>query len=314
MGSPKISSLFFKTVKDDNTRLLALLGGSANLVQNAVAPIMLPVVEDTPKLTIERSPSFKYTYIAFNLEHPILSNLKVRQAMAMGIDRRSIVDYKFKGMAALSTGLLSPAHWAYEGDVERFNFDVERAKTLLDEAGYPDPDGSGPEPRFEIEFKVSANKFRKAMAELIAHQLADIGIKVTVRAYEWGTFYNDVKSRNFAITTLQWPSVLEPSLLRWIFHSANIPSPDNRAAGANRGAYRNKRVDALLDEGNRETNVEKRRQIYGEVQKILAHDLPYISLWHEDNVAIMKNGAKDYFITPNARFEALKQTEFKEVL
>jgi peptide/nickel transport system substrate-binding protein len=161
----------------------------------------------------------------------------------------------------------------------------------------------------ELEFKVSASKFRVALAELIAHQLADIGISIRVRSYEWGTFYNDIRSRNFQLTTMQWPSVLEPSLLRWIFHSENIPMPDNRAAGANRGAYRNDEVDRLLDAGNRETDREKRRQIYARVQEILAEEVPYVSLWHEDNIAVLRKGTKDYFVTPNARFEGLKQTK-----
>ena len=129
-----------------------------------------------------------------------------------------------------------------------------------------------------------------------------------VRAYEFGTFYADVKARNFELTTMQWPSVLEPSLYRWIFHSANIPSAENRSAGANRGGYRNDRVDELLDAGNRETNRDARKAIYDEVQEILADELPYVSLWHEDNIAIMRKGVEGYWITPNARFEALKET------
>lgn len=307
-GKPKIGKLFFKTVKDDNTRMLALLGQTADLVQNAVSPLMLPVVRDDENLKVISAPSFKYTYIAFNMEHPILKDLRVRQAIAYGIHREPIIEYKFRGLARLSTGMLAPSHWAYNGDVERFDFDPERAKALLDEAGYPDPDGDGPLPRFELEFKVSANKFRVSVVELIANQLADIGIAIKVRASEWGTFYGDIKSRNFALTTMQWPSVLEPSLYRWVFHSENIPTSENRAAGANRGAYRNAEVDRLLDAGNRETDREKRRQLYGKVQAILADDLPYVSLWHEDNIAVLRSGTQGYFVTPNARFEALKQT------
>ncbi|AWV89601.1 ABC transporter substrate-binding protein [Bradymonas sediminis] len=307
-GQPALDRVLFKIVEDDNTRLLAMLGKSADLVQNAVAPLMLPVLEDAERLSVKTAPSFKYTYVAFNLEHPILKNPKVRQAIAHGIDREAIIEYKFRGLARLSTGMLSPGHWAYEGDVATYDFDVERAKKLLDEAGYPDPDGDGPLPRFKLEFKVSANKFRKSLVQLMAHQLARIGIDVTVRSYEWGTFYSDIKSRNFELTTMQWPSVLDPGLYTWIFHSKNIPSPENRSAGANRGAYSNPRVDALLERGEHETDVEKRKAIYHEVQQILAEDLPYISLWHEDNIAVTSVGTQGYFMTPNARFEGLKKT------
>lgn len=308
-GKPKIERLVFKVVKDDNTRLIALLGNTADLVQNAVAPLMLPVVDDNDRLVVESAPSFKYTYIAFNLEHEILDDVRVRKALAHGIDRDAIILHKFRGLARTSTGLLAPNHWAYNPEVETYDYDPKRAMQLLDEAGYPDPDGpDGPLPRFEIEFKVSANKFRQSLAELMAHQLAKIGIAVTVRAYEWGTFFADVKSRNFAMTTLQWPSALEPSLYRWIFHSENIPTAENRSAGANRGAYSNPRVDALLDAGNTETDPEKRKVIYQEVQAILADELPYISLWHEDNIAILRRGTTGYWVTPNARFEALKET------
>ena len=75
-----------------------------------------------------------------------------------------------------------------------------------------------------------------------------------------------------------------------------------------RQAYHNVKIDQLLDAAMVETNQNKRKQLYSEVQKILARELPYVSLWHEDNIAIMKRGTKAYYTTPNARFEALKQT------
>ena len=302
-GRPHIDRLAFRVIRDDNARILALLGGTADLAQNAVSPMMMPVVEDTPGLQVEGAPSFKYTYLAFNLEDPHLKHQKVRQAIAHAIDRERIIEYKFAGTARLSTGIFVPEHWAYEGDVATYDYDPERARQLLDDAGFLAQEG---EPRFELEFKVSANNFRRSLALLIAQQLGEVGIDVRVRAYEWGTFFDDIRSRNFQLTTLQWPSVQEPNLLRWIFHSDNIPTADARAAGANRGAYRNDRVDELLDRGKREPDRERRKEIYAEVQQILAEELPYISLWHEDNVAVLREGVEGYYTTPNAYFDALR--------
>ena len=309
-GEPAIDQLTFRVIEDDNTRLLALLGGAVDLTQNTVQPLMLPVVQESERLEVQRAPSFKYAYIAFNLnpkdpeKKRILGNEKVRQAIAHAIDRQAIIHHKLRGQATPSTGMLSPAHWAYEPDVARYPHDPEKARQLLDEAGFPDPPGEAP--RFELEFKISSNKSRKAIAQLIAQQLGEVGIEVRVRSYEWGTFFHDVKSRNFEMTTLEWPSVIEPNLYHWIFHSSNIPGPDNRSAGANRGSYSNERVDALLEAGQRETDLEKRKAIYGEVQKILADELPYISLWHQDNLAVTRRGVEDYTMTPNARLESLK--------
>ena len=302
-GEPSIQRLIFRVIRDDNARVLALLGDTADLIQNAVSPLMMPVVEDEEGFDIQTAPSFGYTYLGINLDHPILSDQQVRQAIAYAINRDEIIEHKFRGMARPATGMLGPDHWAYEGDVPTYDYNPERARELLDAAGYPSKDG---EPRFELEFKVSASNFRRSLAQLMAQQLGEVGIDVKVRAYEWGTFFSDVQSRNFELTTLQWPGVQEPNLLRWVFHSDNIPSPENRAAGANRGAYENERVDELLDKAQRESDRERRREMYGEVQKILAEELPYVSLWHPDNVAVVREGTEGYYTTPGARYESLR--------
>ncbi len=300
---PAIERLVFRVIRDDNARMLALLGQTADLAQNAVPPLMLPVVEEAEGLQMETAQSFGYTYLAFNLEHPKLSDQKVRQAIAYAINRDEIIEYKYRGTARPSTGMLVPEHWAYEEDVRTYGYDPAKARQLLDEAGFPEDERGV---RMELEFKVSASSFRRSLAQLMAQQMREVGIEVRVRAFEWGTFFDDIRSRNFEMTTLQWPSVQEPDLYRWIFHSENIPTADARAAGANRGAYKNERVDELLDKGRVETERDNRREIYGEVQQILAEELPYISLWHPDNVAVLREGTQGYYTTPNARFDALR--------
>jgi peptide/nickel transport system substrate-binding protein len=133
-----------------------------------------------------------------------------------------------------------------------------------------------------------------------------------VQAFEWGTFFGDIKSRNFELCSLQWPSVTEPDLYAWIFHSRAIPSAENRSAGANRGAYRNQEVDALLDEGRAEPDRDKRRAIYARVQEVLAWDLPYISLWHEDNLLVRQRRLQGYRMVPNARLRHLTDAHLVE--
>src|SRR5204863_2771630 len=119
-----------------------------------------------------------YTYMGLNADDPITGDARVRRAIALAIDRQRIVDTKFGGRAVLSTGMLPPFHWAYEGDVERYGYDPARARALLDEAGHPDPDGAGPRPRFTLSYKTSSNRFRVAVAQVIAAQLAEVGIEL----------------------------------------------------------------------------------------------------------------------------------------
>ncbi len=309
-GAPKLPRVIFRVMPDDNTRLLAMMGGSGQMAQNATAPLMLPVLKEDPDLVIESALSFKYTYLGLNVSTPKLKDVRVRQALALGIDRDEIIRYKFNGTAQKATGLLAPSHWAYKGDVDTWEHDPARARALLDAAGYPDPDGDGPRMRLELTYKTTTNKFRQSIADLIAAQLAEIGVGIKVVAYEWGTFFGDIKSGNFEICALQWPSVTEPDLYAWIFHSSNIPSPENRSAGANRGRYANPALDALLDRGRQEIDRERRKAIYAEVQAILARDLPYISLFHEDNILVRHKDLKGYEIVPNARFRGLERASF----
>lgn len=296
-GKPKIRQLEFVVVRDETTRVLSLLHGDADLLLGGVSPVLLPRLEASPRLKVERRPGAGYAYLAFNLRDPILKHVRVREAFAYAIDRAEIVRYKFKGAARLATGMLPKGHWAY-APATSYGYDPAKAKALLDAAGYPDPDGDGPKKRFNVVYKTSTDRFRKSVALVIARDLEAVGIGVDLRAYEWGTFYGDIKRGRFQITTLKWTPVIEPHLFQWVFDSQSIPAEKNGWVGGNRGGYVNPKLDALVDQAAEELDRDKRAALYAKVQQILARDLPYVSLWHEDTVAIVNRRLKDFDVSP----------------
>ena len=297
-GQPRTRYLVFRTVRDENTRLLALMGGDADLVQNAVTPRLVDAVRDRPDIEVRGVPGVGYNYLAFNLRDPILGRLEVRRAIAHAIDRDRLIEHKFRGVASPSSGMLASNHWAHAADVPRYGFDREKARALLDAAGYPDPPGDAP--RFELNFKTSTDKFRRNLVRLMADDLQAVGIAVDVQGFELGTLLSDAKSGNFQLYTLQWPDPGEPHFYNWLFHSSRIPTPDAPNRGGNRGAYVNPRVDALIDQGKVTTDRTARAEVYRELQRILQTELPYLSLWHEDVVVVFRAGLEGYTPLPNA--------------
>ena len=305
-----IERVQIKTVRDPNARMLVMVGGSADLTQNTLRPDMVPVVKKNAgyRLGVETGPSAILTYLMIQNEDPILSDVRVRRAIAHALDRELLVKAKFAGLAQLATGLLPPTHWAYEPDVALYGFDPERAKRLLDEAGYPDPDGDGPLPRFTLTYKTSADAFRVSIARLIALQLARVGIATDVRSYDFHTFFTDIKAGNYQLASMQTADIVEPDMYTFYFHTSRIPTPEYPNNG-NRWRYRNPAADALMERGRRELDDEARKQIYSELQALMARDLPIIPLWHEDNVQVHNVDLTGYELLPNARLAALARVK-----
>jgi peptide/nickel transport system substrate-binding protein len=301
-GPPAIARLEFLVAANETTRLLRLQKGDLDLVQNAVPPYALKFASELPGRTALREPGINYGYLGFNLADPrgIVSNLKVRQAIAHAVNREQLVQALLYGQARLATGLLAPGNWAYEPDAPTYPFDPARAKALLDEAGFPDPDGDGPQPRFAISYKTSTDKLRMRIAEALARQLADVGIRLERRSLEWGAFFEDVKSGNFETYTLIWVGVIDPDHLYYAFHSSMQPPK-----GANRGRYVNADVDRWLEAARRTSDRDERRRLYGLAQKQIAADCVYVSLWWADNIAVIPTRLHGFFIRPGGDYLSL---------
>ncbi len=300
---PKVPHVEIKFVRDAAARLLMLAGGSADLVQNAFRLDLVDEISARPRIDMQSGPSVFLTYLMMNNTDPILRDKRVRQAIALAVDRETIIRTQFGGRAKLATGLLPASHWAYSPH-PAWTYDPARAKQLLDAAGHPDPDGDGPAPRFSLTYKTSSDAFRVAVARVIAAQLARVGIEVEVRPFEFGTFFADIKKGAYQLGSMQTAALSEADFYFTYFHSSWIPNEHN-PDGYNRWRYRNAEVDELTARGRRELDRERRIEIYDRVQQILDEDMPIVPLYHEDNIVLVNHDVSGYTITPNARLDGL---------
>jgi peptide/nickel transport system substrate-binding protein len=292
----------FLLVRDDNARVLRFEGGGADLAQNNVPVHLLQLFEGRDDVRVLSGPGASFTYVGVNTEAERLDDVRVREALLVAIDREAVVTHKLRGRGRVASGMLPPMHWAYREGLEGYPYDPQRAMRLLDEAGYPDPPGR--EPRFRLAFKTSSNRFRLAMARVIASYWEAVGIEVDLRPFEFSTLRSHLNSGAFEVTCLQIPMVMEPNLYRWFFHSSSIPSGAG-SGGANRWRYASDEADALIEQGVRVVDVQERRKVYGTLQEVLARDLPVLPLWHEDNVAVVSARLAGYRLLPTAPFTPL---------
>lgn len=306
-GLPNNAGVVLKVVPDDTMRGLELRKGSVDVVINDLPPDMVHQLETGDRFTVQRDPGLDFSYLGVNMRDPVLKDKRVRHAIGYAIDRDAIVKYLRRGLARPATGLVPPQAWAYEPSVHTFSYDPARAKALLDEAGYPDPDGDGPLPRLRLSLKISTNEETRLQSTVIQQDLRRVGIDLDLRSYEFATFYADVLKGDFQLFSLQWVggALADPDIVRRVFHSQQIPP-----AGFNRGYYANPEVDRLIDAASTALSAEERRAHYAEAQRVIAEDAPYIPIWNRVNVILAQPGYAGLHLPPTGDFLALKDVRW----
>jgi peptide/nickel transport system substrate-binding protein len=300
-GRPRNDGVILKVIPDDTMRGLELRKGTVDIVVNDLSPDIAWQLREEGRLQIATAEGTDYAYIGLNLRHEILSNRDVRAALGFAIDRDAIVKYLRRGFATTALGIVPPMSWAFEPEVFDFRYDPAEARRLLDAAGYPDPDGDGPLPRFGLTLKTSTSEVYRVQAAAIQHDLARVGVAIDVRSTEFQTLLGDVVRGSFELYTLQFVGVTDPDMLRRVFHSQQAPP-----AGLNRVFYRNAEVDRLIEQAAAETDDSRRRVFYTQAQRIIAEDVPYISLWYKTNMAVFQPDIHAVTLSPIADFTFLK--------
>jgi peptide/nickel transport system substrate-binding protein len=297
----RVNRVRFIVVPDTTTRALELRKGSADIAINALTADMILVLQRESKLEVLRAPGTVLSYLAFNLRDPMLKDVRVRQALAFAIDRRPMLQYLSRGFARPADSVLPPESWAYNAEVAHYPYDPERARQLLEQAGYSAVNGV----RFHLTMKTSTEESTRLMAAVLQQQLRDVGIALDIRTFEFATFFSDVTRGAFELYSLRWIGGNEdPDIFEYVFHSARFPP-----RGANRGYYANPRVDALIDQARSQLDQNTRKRLYAEVQEILAQQLPYINLWYQDNVLVHSKRVRNLTLNPSGNYDFLKTAE-----
>ena len=296
----KLPRIRFAVVPDATTEALELRKGTGDLTINALTPDTVHTLEREPSLAVEHAPGTEIQYLGFNLRDPILKDVRVRQAIAYAIDRQPMIEYLWGGWAQPARSVLPPQSWAYNGNVPTYDHDPEKARALLDAAGYIPTNGV----RFHITMKTSTTESTRLMVAVMQQQLRDVGIALDIRSFESATFLADVIHGAFQMYGLRWVGGNQDPDIFYVFHSSRFP-PN----GANRGRYSNPKVDALIDQARREVDRNLRRKTYGELQLILADELPYIDLWYLDNVLVHNKRVHKLQLNSAGNYDFLRTAE-----
>jgi peptide/nickel transport system substrate-binding protein len=280
-GAPSIGRVRFEVVPDTISTALEMRKGAGDVESNVLTMDMVHALRGAAGMRVETGPGARVDYANFNVTDPVLRDKRVRQAIACAIDREALIASIWRGQARAADTLLPPGHWAAAGDRElpQYPHDLTRAKSLLDAAGFrPGADGV----RLRFTLKTSTDETRRLEAQAIQAELREVGIEVSLRSAEFGTFYSDITRGAFQMYLLRWiGSNQDPDIFHYAYATEMKPPK-----GANRGRYSNARVDALLAQAAAEADQGERREMYVEVQRILADELPSIPLWYPDNVVV----------------------------
>jgi peptide/nickel transport system substrate-binding protein len=298
-GGGNIERVRFRVVPEEVVRALELRKGTADIGGvNSLTPDTVLALTKLPNLIATEQPGTVIAYVAFNLDDPILAHREVRQALAYGTDRSTLIQYLLRGEVRAASSLLPPNHWAYDPNVRQYDYDPTEAERLLDEAGFHRGPGGT---RIHLTLKTSTEESARLLGAALADEWKRVGVDLELRPLENATMLSDIERGSFQLYTLRWigPNN-DPAMFNFVFGSKKMPP-----AGANRGHYKNPKLDELIEQQAEQMDREKRKLTLAEIQQIVAEDEPYINLWYYDNVCVHRDSITDIVIPPGGDYDFL---------
>jgi peptide/nickel transport system substrate-binding protein len=239
----------------------------------------------------------QWSYIGFNLRHGPLQDVNVRHAIAYATDRKGIIDAAAFGLAKPNYAGFVQESPVYNANVEHYDYDPNKAKDLLQQAGYNlDANKRLTKDGKQLSFKLlypTSSKPREAIATILKQQLGELGINVDVQGLEFQSYVATIQSPPFDwdLQLGAWSTSIDP------YWNSNIWS-EKFVPDLNSGDYVNKQVEALFVQGSKEFDEAKRKQIYGQIQQILANDSPDVFLYEPLTFVGMSKKVRGIAVSP----------------
>ena len=288
-GKADFDRLIFEIVPDATTRYAKLQAGQCDLMDFPNATDIEKMKKD-PKIQLLSNPGLNIAYIAFNNEKAPFDNVKVRQALNLAVDKKAIIDVVYQGAGVTANSPLPPTIWGYNANLPPSEYNIEKAKQLLAEAGYPNG--------FETELWVqpvvrASNPNPRRMSEIIQADWEKIGVKAKLVTYEWGDYLKRAKAGELTAGTFGWSGDNgDPdNFLSPLFGASNI-------GNSNYARFNSPELEAMLEKALGLTDKNERAKIYEQAQVLLREQAPWIDVAHSINFAPVSKRVQDYKQSP----------------
>lgn len=277
----KVDSVVFKVVPEDATRLAMIESGEAH-ISDQVPVTEIDRIEKSDKMNLFRTDGLAVEYVGFNTTKAPFDNVKVRQAVSYAIEREAIISGVYNNVGTLANVAMSPQVFGYSKDVKAYPYDVNKAKSLLKEAGY--------DKGIKVKLLTSDRKERINMAEVIQSQLKGIGVDVEIQVMEYGSYIQQIENGDHQMLIGGWGNATGDGDYNQynLFHSASIGAPGNHFY------YQNPVVDKLIEQGRVETEPSKRQEIYKQAMQIEMDDAVYVPIRNYEHLAVYNNNVENF--------------------
>ncbi|HRV95499.1 MAG TPA: ABC transporter substrate-binding protein [Anaerolineae bacterium] len=312
-GRPNFDSYSIEIVPSDDIAFEKMRSGETDTAY--ISPEKLEDAKQAENINVYEwwSPAASWSYVGYNLREGFpTSDINVRHAINYAVDKELLTDEVMLGQARRMCSIYADTLWVYNPDVPCYEYDPRESLRLFAEAGYTfmwdktgepldlatldsfeiDPNGglidadgekvtgklvdeNGEQLTLKFIYGPNNSQVRELISLIVQDYLADVGVQVDIEALEWASFLEAKSSSDpdWDLLTATWGGVLEPHISFTLFSEENIPD-------LNFGAYVNKEVEQLFEEGGATYDTEVRKEKYGEVQRILAEDSPYMYLFY----------------------------------
>ncbi len=288
---PFIDRYIYRVIPDEATIFLELQVQGVD--SSGLTPLQFSRQTDTPFFRSRyrkfRLPGAVYTYLGYNLSNPLFSDVRVRRALNMAVDKDEIIAMVLLGYGEACTGPYVRQSWAFNDEVKPAPFDPAGARRLLGEAGWRDVDRDGwlekGGRRFDFTVLTNqGNEERLKTCQIIQRRLAEVGVRMRIKVIEWSVLLSQfIDKRNFEAICLGWTVPREPDNYD-IWHSSKTKEGEFNFVG-----YRNEEVDRLLVEARRVFDQKERAALYRRIQAILYDDQPYMFLYVPESLACVNS-------------------------
>ncbi len=312
----KIDKLFFKIIPSREVGIAQIQAGDIDGVWDLIEA-QIPMMERNPEVSLclssalvsERLIMNHSTPVAPNngnpdYPHPILADVKVRQAIQYAIDKQTIIDKLLYGKAQPGTTEI-PDGWAHNPNVKSTEYNPKRAMQLLDQAGWkPGSDGIRKKGGTRLRLKITTttgNKLREMVEQVLVAQMKAVGIEFYIEnvpsSVLFGSWSNDADRKKGRYDILMYttgPGIDPHQQYEGYFHSKNIPTVANGGSGYNYTRHRDSELDKWLDLAGKAPSMEKRAEAYRKAQERVAQIVPHIYLYRRVNVHVFRNNVKGW--------------------